>query len=343
MNKNDYLNKLKRALSNVSAAERERTLSYYSELIDDRIEEGVPEAQVISELEPPQAVVSRLLAEGVIHRQSKKTNTGLIVGVSIGVLLLIAVILVPILSFSGVRDKNGDPNGVPVTEGEASTVTREYPSETRFEFDLVSSSLTVEPSKDDSYHLYYRTSDKTKLTLKENQGSVVLKEDNVKKWFFSTGWNSTGTLVTLQVPEKEKSVLSCSTVSGDAEFKSVLLDGVNIVTVSGDVEIKSADSAQVLSIVTTSGNVDLTGCSLSSVSAVTVSGDLVLENTEFDSLDFETVSGNLEGELKGKPEDYGVYFSTVSGSNSLKGLSGPSGKQINVNSVSGDIDLDFES
>lgn len=339
MNKNDYLNKLKKALSNVSAAERERTVSYYSELIDDRIEEGVPEAQVISELEPPQAVVSRLLAEGVIHRQSKKTNWGLIAGVSVGVLILIAIILVPVLSFSGVRDRDVDPNGMPADEGEASTVEREYPSGTEFEFELVSSDLTVEPSSDGSYHLYYRTSARTKLTLEEKNGYVKLKEKSIRTGFISFG--SEGTLVTLQVPEEDIALLSCSTVSGSIELRGTQLDNTNFSTVSGDVDLASAVSEKNLSIVTTSGDVDLVNCELPSVSVTTVSGGLDLRNTEFDDLDFETVSGDLEGELKGRPEDYSVYFGTVSGSNSLKGLN--SGKKtIDVNSVSGDIDLDFQ-
>ena len=341
MNKNDYLNKLKKALSNVSASERERTLSYYSELIDDRLEEGIPEQQIISELEQPQQVVSRLIGEGVIHRESKKANVGLIVGVSIGVLLLIAAILVPILSFSG-KDRSLDPSGVAATEGEVSTVTREYPSGTEFEFELISSNLTLQPSEDDSYHLYYRTSSRTKLSLREGKGYVNLKEESIRSGIFSLGWSSEGTLITLQVPEKEIANLSCSTVSGDVGIQKVRLDGTSITTVSGEVKLASVSSEKKLSVTTTSGNVDMRSCDFPSLSVVTVSGDLELKNTGFDTLDFETVSGDLEGELEGKPEDYRIDFSTVSGSNSLRGIVGSGEKEIRFDSVSGDVDLDFE-
>lgn len=341
MNKNDYLNKLKRALSNVSASERERTLLYYGELIDDRIEEGVPEEQVISELEQPQEVVSRLMSEGVIHRQPKRTNGELIAAVSIGVLLLIAAILVPILSFSG-KDRSSDPDVVIAADGEVSTVTREYPAGTEFEFELISSDLTLQPSEDDSYHLYYRTSDRTRLSLKEGSGSVRLKEESIRGNIFSLRWGSEGTLITLQVPEKEIANLYCSTVSGDVEIQKARLDGTSITTVSGRVKLASVSSEKRLSVTTTSGNVDMRSCDFPSVSVVTVSGNLELKNTGFDTLDFETVSGDLEGELMGKPEDYRMDFSTVSGSNSLRGLTGSGEKEIRFNSVSGDVDLDFE-
>ena len=63
MNKKTYLRKLKGALNGVSKEERDKLLDYYRELIDDGVESGKSEEEVISQLESPEKVAENFKAE----------------------------------------------------------------------------------------------------------------------------------------------------------------------------------------------------------------------------------------------------------------------------------------
>lgn len=63
MTRDEYIKELEGALGALPQEERERTIAYYEELIDDRTESGADEAEVIAQLEAPQTVAERLLAE----------------------------------------------------------------------------------------------------------------------------------------------------------------------------------------------------------------------------------------------------------------------------------------
>ena len=62
MNKQEYLDALRRALAQMPSEERERQLAYYDELISDMCEDGMSEAEAASRLGEPNAVAQELLA-----------------------------------------------------------------------------------------------------------------------------------------------------------------------------------------------------------------------------------------------------------------------------------------
>ena len=73
MNKQEFLAALARELEPLPREERERTLTYYGELIDDRLEDGQDEGEVIQSLGAPKAVAEELLGE----EQPQLPNRGL--------------------------------------------------------------------------------------------------------------------------------------------------------------------------------------------------------------------------------------------------------------------------
>ena len=62
MNKETFLTKLTEALSFMDPAERNRTVQYYREILEDRVEDGLREADAVAEMEPV-AEIARLRAE----------------------------------------------------------------------------------------------------------------------------------------------------------------------------------------------------------------------------------------------------------------------------------------
>lgn len=71
MNKDQFLSVLAEALKKMPREERYRTLAYYDELIDDRVEEGENEYAVVESLGSPQTIANELL--GVEEEEKNKT------------------------------------------------------------------------------------------------------------------------------------------------------------------------------------------------------------------------------------------------------------------------------
>ncbi len=63
MKRNEYLRALNRALRRAGIADRQKTLDFYAEMIDDSREQGLSEVEAISRLETPEEVVRVLCLE----------------------------------------------------------------------------------------------------------------------------------------------------------------------------------------------------------------------------------------------------------------------------------------
>ena len=63
MSKADFLRLLERALMQLSEEERQKNLEYYSELLDDMMEEGMTEAEATAKLGSPGQIAQSILQE----------------------------------------------------------------------------------------------------------------------------------------------------------------------------------------------------------------------------------------------------------------------------------------
>ena len=68
MNKQEYLEALNRALSGIPEGEKQKTLDYYTEIIDDAMEEGEEEASIIARLDAPSDIGRRLIDETPLRK-----------------------------------------------------------------------------------------------------------------------------------------------------------------------------------------------------------------------------------------------------------------------------------
>lgn len=71
MTKTEYLKKLRHALRQVKAEERNKSLAYFGEVIDDRMEDGVSEQDALAELESVEAAAERIISEARAQGQIK--------------------------------------------------------------------------------------------------------------------------------------------------------------------------------------------------------------------------------------------------------------------------------
>ena len=103
MSKQEFLNELWKGLSGLPQEDIERSIDFYSEMIDDRIEEGLTEAQATAAIGSVKDIVSQILSETSPNRAVKvKPNRTLkawevillILGSPIWLPLLMAAVIV---------------------------------------------------------------------------------------------------------------------------------------------------------------------------------------------------------------------------------------------------------
>ena len=63
MNKQEFLDELRRGLRGLPNEDVEERLTFYSEMIDDRMEEGFSEEEAVSEAGSPQKIVEQIIAD----------------------------------------------------------------------------------------------------------------------------------------------------------------------------------------------------------------------------------------------------------------------------------------
>lgn len=110
MSKADFLRLLERALMQLSEEERQKNLEYYSELLDDMMEEGMTEAEATAKLGSPNQIAQSILQEmplGKLVSTRMKPKSGwtplaivlAVVGSPVWVPLLLATIAIVLAVF----------------------------------------------------------------------------------------------------------------------------------------------------------------------------------------------------------------------------------------------------
>lgn len=108
MNKETFLSELSLKLSGISKEEKEKTLFYYEEMINDRMEDGIPEEEAVSALGNIDEIVkniklemplSKLMKERIDESREKSSNKTLwitlaILGCPLWIPLLVAFAMV---------------------------------------------------------------------------------------------------------------------------------------------------------------------------------------------------------------------------------------------------------
>lgn len=93
MNKNEYLSKLKGSLSDLDPSYLEGSLQYYSEMIDDRIEEGLSEEDAVASVCTPEEAAERIRSEAPLNVPTEGEGVGGESKKRLGALEIILIIL----------------------------------------------------------------------------------------------------------------------------------------------------------------------------------------------------------------------------------------------------------
>ena len=290
MTKREYLEKLARGLRPLPKEERRRQLDYYEEMLSDRMDEGLDEADAVAAMDPPETVIDRVLREYVASgRPLRRHHVGLWIG--LGVVLMFVLLTAAVLLVNYADRQSGSTWQFPIFQqaagNSASTSASasldlpyhaEYtvPAEGITELDLswTSGDVTVQPWSGDSIRL----EEDSEVELTEDYRLLYTVEGGELKVRFDGQPNRNVTwrkVLLVWLPEalaQSLAKLDAATVSAEVTVLDLTAAELDIETVSGGVYARGGF-----------GELDFS----------TVSGDMTLETNETFRLDAETTSGSV--------------------------------------------------
>ena len=102
MNREEFLAALASELGMLAEAERERSLAFYAEMIDDRMEGGASEEEAVASLGPVEEIAAEILGSAPIVPAVKQRNRRRLRGWEIALLIIGSPVWLPLLLAAGV-------------------------------------------------------------------------------------------------------------------------------------------------------------------------------------------------------------------------------------------------
>ena len=313
MKKYEFLDELCRALRFCpSAEEAQRTVNFYSEAIDDRMEDGMSEEEAVAAMGSVEDIVRELKTTWQ-REDSAPAGETVRPGTVRRDFSPLTVRRIEVL------DTSGHISILPSPDGD---IHIEYTATELWRYDITGESdLSVRRVKNGRWG--------KSLTLGLFGREFTLPIPNFNGAFTS------GLALRLLLPAGAAPAVSVNSASGDVECRNVSPARLNVKLASGGVTLAYARMEGPLSVITISGDVDLTEVSAPEISVSTVSGDIDIEDLNAAELDLKTVSGDTDAGHVAVTQR--LTAGTVSGDLELH-LTVPC-ERAGVDSVSGDVDL----
>ncbi len=362
MTRAQFLNDLYHRLEGLTQEQAEQHLTYYAEMLADRMEEGMSEEQAVESMEDVETIARRILEEegrsavssrppeppaypdasripgggGARAYQGKEQRDWR----RPASILLWALAILCALGALGrwiARDRWGsraaDTTDV-VLEDTAQNQAYDYGYEgdgfwvplegiRAVNVQMVTGAVWV--SAGDGGGIFLRTDGDERLLHWEQNGNTL----NIS----SRGGGDT---LYMAVPDDVLDSLTINASPADVMIDTVNINTLDITTVSGDVRAGWVNAAEI-TVKTTSGDVYLDGLTTDSLNVSTASGDVEGLSSSARILEAKSISGELEMDLLGAGH---IALETTSGSIDLSLEAGDwTAGSMDLCSRSGDIDL----
>ena len=314
MTKQEFLNALRGELRSLSEEDIERSLAYFSEAIDDRIEDGMPEEDAVAEMGPVKNAAAGVLAD--VQRDTRQSE-----------------------------HRTYRPGDDSVRISEAFKHIRIEDSEC---------DIKLLPSADGACCVEYANCGSIRHDCFVEDETLVIRSVDERRWFEKLGIRDRQMRVSLYMPATGYETLFINTASGDISIaEGFAFLNAELKTASGDVKL-SAYFEEKLSIHSSSGDITASVQGPGSVKADSMSGDVqIMGNTGEGDVAAESKSGDVKIEavqcsfLKAHTLSGDMIISdaacitaninTVSGDVCARKL--VASGELNAESVSGDVKL----
>ena len=314
MNKQEFLTALRMRLSGLAETEIERPLNYYSEMIDDRMEEGLTEDQAVEAIGTVEQVSSQIL-EDMPKAQTVSANA------------------------------NVSKEEKIFTVGEAfSGISAE----------CLECGIELCPADNGICRIVFRETGSARISVTVTDDTLFIKREGERKWFENFTDLRDKAAIRLYLPKKEYAGLYIKTSSGDVKVPGGFgFTAVNIGTKSG-VVMFCASVSGLTAIKAVSGDIGLYSTSSANISAQSTKGDVSAENVLAENeMKIEATSGDIRllcvrsgeltvGSVSGdisidKASSFGLIARSTNGDMAIRNVI--SETDISVSAVNGDVKL----
>ncbi len=316
MTKQEFLNELRNLTGALSEGERSKLLEYYEEMIDDRVEEGVPEEEAVAAMGSPADIAAEFAPAGKPDTAGGGSHA------------------VDALRSLRVKVANADVKVVcePLDNGAAAQLRFSDPE--RFEWRMDGDALVVLERQMEGGHRGLEFGLrwlKQMITEPGLRVTVALSEG------LADALDIEGSGSDLRLEGVSFAKAQLVTASGDITLKGVNCEGgigIDIRTHSGDVTLTDVRSANLIAHAA-SGDITVQGLKLSGrLRLQSSSGDVELRGSEGDALSITTASGDIEAD---RCRFGAAAVHAASGDVRLDEVE--TDPQLTVETASGDIDL----
>lgn len=376
MTREQFLNDLKAALEGMQEEEREGVLTYYGEMIDDRIEAGMSEEAAVKAMEPVREIAARVLEEaGVSAAKAQKAGEDSRQEIRRQV--------------SAVRELRiqAQNKRVRVEEGEDEEIVMRY---------MIGSNDIFQLHEDDGVLTLEHQIRPISSFINEKGGDGFSLEgilSGVGKFISSLGERivSDGGIFNYEAPENEIEItlpktfvgqmsvhtsngrvsvaditfaqplslstsnayikledvncaqkIVCTTSNSRIDLDDVNMNAARLSTSNGRITMDDVYVRQELEAVTSNGSISIEDTTAEGLLRLTSSnGKIELEGVSAGEYNIKTSNGPVSGTLKGNIEEYTITSSTSNGSNQLGNRAGGE-KKLHVVTSNASISLRFE-
>ena len=300
---NNYLERLNKVLSVLEPEERNNIMDFVEEMINDRIEIGQSEQEILESLGEPEEFAKNFIGNEEFKKIENKA-TQLI-------------------------DKHLEFENVQKLDIESISYSYVIQSTT-------GNKLTVdyEDSADSSLNITMRNGT---LSIEQDPMNQFDFSNMFRKWSERKNIFSSST-VTISIPESYNCSLDIENVSGKIEINGIASGKTYIENVSGKITITNT-FVEKLDCETVSGAIDISQfSSASTIDIESVSGSIKLQDINCDHITIESVSGSVNTSILGNYEDYNIE---IEGLFNNKTIDNNGHKSLNIETVSGSINYKF--
>jgi len=315
MSKADFLAALAAELRDLSREDIARSLEYYSEMIDERMEEGLSAQEAVAALGSPEAIGQEILKALPRERNSSPENWGKQLKENIQKAMDISMEECKGAVEWANRFANKCADQVHVHVDQASEgffdrfsgrprETHEYPITEAFEavdIQLGISDLRILRSAGEEALVVSQRSGDIPETVEVREGVLTvlqpLKGDKsgVKGsiFGFSFGFGSSGGLVTVYLPDRLWKSLRATSLSGDIEVMDIRCEEARLQSTSGDIDARHISVAGELVMESKSGDISARDFKAAQAHLGSMSGDIEALSGEGDNLSASSRSGDI--------------------------------------------------
>ena len=333
MTKQAFLNRLNELTGALAEQERARLAEYYSEMIDDRVEEGVSEEEAVAALGDPADIAAGCAAERpAAPEASSETVSG--------------------LRHLRVQVANADVaiQREPLDNGAAAQLRFSDP--TRFAWRMEDDALVVEELVPEGGHRGLRWLMQM-IGQSDLKATIALNDALAGDLVFS-GKGSDLALTGVQIGGEARlhsasgdmklaratfsGMLEVTSNSGDIRLDDLRAgDPLRVRTASGDIEASGLELSGELRLESASGSIELRDCQCGDMTINTASGDIEADRCRAGGTVIHTASGDVRmDEVETDPR---LAVDTASGDIDLTRCIA---RQTRINAVSGDVELRLE-